>query len=40
MAGFERCCSTGSTPVASAEVGLTALRIIEAANSCSANHVR
>jgi predicted dehydrogenase len=31
MADFLHCCSTGETPVASAEVGLVAMRIVEAA---------
>ena len=31
MADFAHCCTTGETPVASAEVGLTALRIVEMA---------
>ena len=31
MADFLHCCRTGETPVASAEVGLTALRIVELA---------
>ncbi len=31
MADFAHCCATGDTPVASAEVGLTAMRIVEAA---------
>jgi predicted dehydrogenase len=31
MADFLHCCRTGETPVASAEVGLTALRIVEMA---------
>ena len=31
MADFAHCCVTGETPVASAEVGLTALRIVEMA---------
>jgi len=31
MADFARCCATGETPVASAEVGLTALRVVEMA---------
>lgn len=31
MADFARCCADGKTPVASAKVGLTALRIVEAA---------
>ncbi len=31
MADFARCCATGDTPIASAEVGLTALRIVDAA---------
>jgi predicted dehydrogenase len=31
MADFLTCCSTGATPVASAEVGLEALRIVAAA---------
>jgi len=36
MADFARCCATGDTPVASAEVGLIALRIVEAAYRSSA----
>ena len=35
MADFAHCCATGQTPVASAEVGLTALRIVEAAYSAA-----
>ena len=31
MADFAHCCTTGDTPIASAEVGLTALRIVESA---------
>ena len=31
MADFAHCCATGDTPIASAEVGLTALRIVEMA---------
>jgi predicted dehydrogenase len=31
MADFVRCCATGATPVASAEVGVTALQIVETA---------
>jgi len=31
MADFAHCCATGETPIASAEVGLTALRIVEMA---------
>lgn len=31
LADFARCCATGATPVGSAEVGLTALRIVEQA---------
>ena len=31
MADFAHCCATGDTPVASADVGLTAMRIIDAA---------
>lgn len=31
MADFLRCCRTGDTPIASAEVGLVALRIVDAA---------
>jgi predicted dehydrogenase len=31
MADFAQCCATGATPVASAEVGLTAMRVVEAA---------
>ncbi len=31
MADFAHCCATGDTPVASARVGLTAMRIIDAA---------
>jgi predicted dehydrogenase len=31
MADFAHCCATGDTPVASADVGLTARRIIDAA---------
>ncbi len=31
MADFASCCATGETPIASADVGLTALRIVEAA---------
>jgi predicted dehydrogenase len=31
MADFARCCDTGDTPLASPEVGLTAMRIVEAA---------
>lgn len=31
MADFARCCATGATPIASAEVGLTALAIVEEA---------
>lgn len=34
MADFLHCCATGDTPLASAEVGLTALRIVEAAYGC------
>jgi predicted dehydrogenase len=29
MADFARCCQTGATPIASAEVGLVALDIVE-----------
>jgi len=35
MADFAHCCATGQTPVASAEVGLTALRIVEMAYSAA-----
>jgi len=35
MADFAHCCATGETPVASAEVGLTALRIVEMAYSAA-----
>jgi predicted dehydrogenase len=31
MADFARCCATGATPIASAEVGLTAMRVVDAA---------
>jgi predicted dehydrogenase len=31
MADFAHCCATGDTPIASAEVGLTAMRIVDAA---------
>lgn len=31
MADFAHCCATGDTPVASADVGLTAMRIVDAA---------
>ncbi|MCZ7537087.1 MAG: Gfo/Idh/MocA family oxidoreductase [Acidimicrobiia bacterium] len=31
MADFAHCCATGATPVASAETGLTALRVVESA---------
>jgi predicted dehydrogenase len=31
MADFAHCCATGATPVASAEVGVTAMRVVEAA---------
>jgi len=31
MADFAHCCATGATPIASAEVGLTAMRVVEAA---------
>ncbi len=36
MADFVACCATGRTPVASAEVGLEAVRIVEAAYSSAA----
>jgi predicted dehydrogenase len=31
MADFAHCCATGDTPIASAEVGVTAMRVVEAA---------
>jgi len=40
MADFAHCCATGDTPIASAEVGLTALHIVEAAYRSAAEFSR